>query len=120
LEELGAQLKSNEYYDSVSYIGQSAKSKRDMLWKDINQDHGTGSYPVLKLSEFFVESMDPTFYTHGDALPKQKLGLITSRREKLIHSVAGHALVSLDAVANPFTGIFKGSTQGIIRLSSSA
>jgi hypothetical protein len=91
-----------------------------MLWKDINQDHGTGSYTPLKLTEIFVESMDPTFHTQGDAFPNQKLGFITARREKVIHSIAAHGLVSLNAVANPFTGIFKGSTQGIIRMSSSA
>jgi len=62
--------------------------------------------------------MDSSFYTKGDTMPKE--GLFGSYRTKYIHCVARHGLVSLDTVANPFTGIFKGASQGIVRLSSAA
>ena len=120
LEELS--LKSLPYYQGSSYMGLSAKSKRDQLWKEINADHSTGSYPGVSLAEFFVESMTPTFKSPGDTLPKQKLAMgLTGehQRIKLIHCVAGHALVKLDVVSNPFTGIFQGANYGIARLSSS-
>lgn len=51
--------------------------------------------------------MDPSFYGKGDAMPKAHFG---SHRTKYIHCVARHGLVSLDAVSNPFTGIFRGAS----------
>lgn len=48
-------------------------------------------------------------------------GYFGSHRTKYIHSVGGHGKVSLNTVAgHPFTGIFKGANQGIVRLSSAA
>ena len=94
MEELALQLHDNHWYEDTTYLTQTAKNKRDLLWNQINQDHTPSSYPVLKLTEFFVESMDPTFHTQGDALPDQKIaGFISVKREKLIHCVAGHGLV---------------------------
>ena len=61
----------------------------------------------MKLAGIFLESMEPTFTTKGDSMPKE--GLFGSYRYKYIHCVARHGLVSLDTVPNPFTGIFQGA-----------
>jgi len=55
-------------------------------------------------------------------MPMQKpaLALSKSLRPKLIHCIGGHALVKLETVSNPFTGMFQGANYGIARLSSSS
>jgi len=109
LEELELHSLKLEYYNSDSYQNKSAKSKRDQLWEEINHDHTQGKFPLdFQLVGFFAEDLKPTFEYWGDAMPAT--GIFGSYRTKYIHSVGGHGLVSLDAVANPFTGIFKGST----------
>jgi len=62
--------------------------------------------------------MNPSFFTVGDVFD-QNYHWYESQRKKLIHSVAGHGKVSLIARENqPFTGLFQGATEGIVRLSS--
>lgn len=61
--------------------------------------------------------MDPTFDTPGDAM---KPGWFGSVRTKYIHSVGVVGKVKFVAKPNPYTGIFKGANNGLIRLSSAA
>ena len=112
-------IKSESYYSSAGYLGLSATDKLNHLWSEITHDQTPSSYPsTLGLAEIFVESMEPSFDTKGDAM---KPGVLYGHRTKLIHCVAGHAIVSLNSNGNhPFTGIFKGANKGIVRLSSAA
>ena len=89
------------------------------LWSEITSDSKSGSFPSkVGLAGIFVEAMEPSFSTKGDAM---EAGYFGSHRTKYIHSVGGHGKVSLNTVAgHPFTGIFKGANQGIVRLSSAA
>lgn len=61
--------------------------------------------------------MAPSFTQKGDAFAINFWG--GSARKKLIHSVGAVAKVELiPAAGNPFTGIFKGAKNGLMRLSS--
>ena len=63
----------------------SAKAKQDQLWAKIISDTSSGSFPSsLELPGIFVESMEPTFKTKGDAMGP---GVVYGNREKYIHSV---------------------------------
>jgi len=81
-------------------------------------DENAGKFPSkLGLLGLFTESMNPTFDIVGDAM--QKPHRFSSHRTKVIHSVGGHAKVTMKAASgHPFTGVFKGFTEGIVRLSS--
>lgn len=61
-----------------------------------------------------VEALDPTFSTKGDAMPSGPLGT----RGKYIHTVGVVGKVTFEATSSKYTGIFKGATNGLIRLSS--
>lgn len=72
------------------------------------------------MAGLFFESMDPTFSTKGDAMPKNTWWP-NSIRTKFIHSVGVHGKVKFVSTGDhPYTGIFKGASSGIIRLSSAA
>jgi len=65
----------------------------------------TGSFPsAFALPGLFVESMEPSFSTAGDAMPTQGLGW---DRTKYIHSVGAVGKVKFVPIKNsPYTGIF--------------
>jgi len=111
--------KSLKFFGESSYLGMSAENKMNQLWSEVTADSNPGSFPSkLGLAGIFVEAMEPSFSTKGDAMEP---GFFGSHRTKYIHSVAGHGKVSLNATAgHPFTGIFKGANLGIVRLSSAA
>ena len=81
----------------------------------------TSTFPsTLELAKIFFESMNPTFKTPGDTMPKGSLWPHKLRR-KYIHSVGVHGKVKFVSTGtHPYTGIFKGADHGIIRLSSAA
>lgn len=112
LQELSGQ--SNAYYGSSSYIAKSAVQKQKELWSEISATAGKkGSWPGLTLAGIFVEDMEPTFNTAGDAMP--------AGRKKYIHTVGNVAKCKwVSAGGHPYTGIFKGATHGLVRLSSAA
>ena len=63
----------------------------------------------------FIESMNPTFDTAGDLMPSGIFGT----RVKYIHSVGVVGKVKfVSNDANTYSGIFKGATKGLIRLSA--
>jgi hypothetical protein len=62
----------------------------------------------------FTEKMAPTFEHIGDAMPATLL----SYRRKYIHSVGVTGKVKFLAYENPYTGMFRGADQGLIRLSA--
>lgn len=66
----------------------------------------------------FIESMCPTFQAKGDELPWEKDLLFYHWRNKYIHSVGTVGQVELRNLGNhPYTGVFEGTSQGIVRLS---
>jgi len=77
----------------------------------------SGSFPGIKLPGVFVETMEPTFSTKGDAMPSEFLGM--THRTKYIHSVGAVGKVKfVSSKDHQYTGIFEGADHGIIRLSS--
>jgi hypothetical protein len=83
----------------------------DKLWNKISEDQTNGEWP--KPSEgihVMTESLMPTFHHLGDEFP--------SDRKKLIHCVGVTAKAKL-VISNPkYTGMLKGSSDMIIRLST--
>lgn len=108
----------NKYFWSKEYLAKSAEDKLADLWKEITADTTSGSFPsAVELPGIFLESMEPTFQSPGDAMPPGKL---YGNRRKYIHSVGAVGKVKYVAKSNKYTGIFKGANQGLIRLSSAA
>jgi len=113
------QNQPNTYFRSADYLKKKASDKMVDLWTEISSDKSTGKFPsAVELAGIFVESMNPTFETKGDALGE---GIIYGTRTKYIHSVGVVGKVRFaSAGGHPYTGIFKGADQGLIRLSSAA
>jgi hypothetical protein len=97
-------------------LSASASDKRDSLWGNVIADTTSAEFPSnLKLLGMFAESMSPTFDTPGDLMPSNWLG----KRVKYIHSVGVVSKVSFKAnEASTYSGIFKGASQGLIRMSA--
>ena len=117
LQQLAGQ--SQAFFSASSYLASSATSKMNSLWSEVTADSNPGEFPSkLGLAGIFVESMEPTFSTKGDAM---EAGYFGSHRTKYIHSVGAHGKVVLNSTgAHPFTGLFQGANHGIVRLSSAA
>ena len=117
LQQLAGQ--SEAFFSASSYLASSATSKMNSLWSEVTADSNPGEFPSkLGLAGIFVESMEPTFSTKGDAMEG---GYFGSHRTKYIHSVGAHGKVVLNSTgAHPFTGLFQGANHGIVRLSSAA
>jgi hypothetical protein len=109
----------NSYFWSKEYLAKSAEDKLDDLWTNIMEDTTSGKFPsVVELPGIFLESMEPSFSGKGDAMPA---GSLYGTRTKYIHSVGAVGKVKFVAKStSPYTGIFKGADQGLIRLSSAA
>jgi len=101
-----------EDFSSDSYQSLSANDKMSKLWSKINEDQSElGFYNPLTLATIFLEPMDPTFDHVSDTFP--------FLRKKLIHTVGVIAQGELVVdPANPYTGIFEGASNVLIRLSS--
>jgi len=104
---------------SDEYLLLSAAEKNAILWEKCLKN--TTSAPWLsglELTGLFTESMCPTFRAQGDELPWQK-GLAFYRwRKKYIHTVGTVGQVELRSLGgHPYTGIFEGATQGLVRFS---
>lgn len=75
------------------------------------------SYPGGRFGEVFLISMDPTFDTLGDVMPKSR-NWPHHQRKKYVHSVGTHGKIKFVPQGDqPYTGIFKGADYGIVRLS---
>ena len=88
------------------------------LWAEISATaNKSDKFPEgLALAEIFVESMEPTFTTKGDAMDSGWFGA----RKKLIHSVGTVGKVKFVPATSDFSGIFKGAEHGLIRFSSAS
>ena len=72
----------------------------------------------MELAKIFIEEMNPTFTTKGDAMPP---GMLWGHRTKFIHSVGAVGKVKfVPAQGNQYTGVLRGADYGLIRLSSAA
>jgi len=88
------------------------------LWTEISATaNESDSFPgKLGQAGIFVESMEPTFSTKGDAMEWGHL----YNRKKLIHSVGTVGKVRFVPATTSYSGIFKGADHGLIRFSSAA
>jgi len=102
------------------YLALPAEDKANRIWENCLVDTTSDSWAsFIDISEMVLESMCPSFNTPGDELPKQFI--IPVLRPKSIHSVGTVARVEwVDLGDHPFTGIFQGATEGIVRLSLAA
>ena len=103
---------SPDDFSSDAYQSQSALSKASQLWSKITADESElGFYNPLLLATIFLEPMSPTFSHVSDTFPLL--------RKKLIHTVGVIAQGELVVdPSNPYTGIFEGASNVLIRLSS--
>lgn len=99
-------------FSSASYQSLSSEAKLSKLWSEISANQTPFSfYNPLILGTIFIESMNPTFDHTSDTLP--------IFRKKLIHTVGNIAQGELIMdPSNPYTGIFQGASNVLIRLSS--
>jgi len=64
-----AQGFSNSFFATEKYIMGSAKSKLGYLWDEITRDSTPyGWFSSASLAQIFIESMEPSFSTKGDAM----------------------------------------------------
>lgn len=60
---------TNKFFGSEVYLMGTAKSKMGYLWDEITRDYSSWAFPgALELAKIFLEEMDPTFTTRGDAM----------------------------------------------------
>jgi len=104
---------------SAEYLQLSAKDKMRRIWENCRQD--TTSAPwlsTLDLTGLFTEDMCPTMRTQGDELPWERGLGFYKWRKKYIHTVGTVGQVEWRSIGDhPYTGIFQGATQGIVRFS---
>ena len=107
-------------FNSKEYLASGGATKKDQLWEQITADENSGSFPSsLELAGIFIEPMNPTFVTQGDQMPSELFGLKT--RTKFIHSVGVVGKVKfVSSNKHPFTGVWQGAKNGLVRLSSAA
>jgi hypothetical protein len=97
---------------------QPASEKEAALWVNITANSESAPWPTqLQDAEILLESMDPTFDYPADQFPYQGLFNLTVR-QKLIHSVGAIAQAQFVAVPNNYTGLFQGSPNNLLRLST--
>lgn len=87
--------------------------------KEVKADQTTyGWYSTVHMAELFVEDMNTSFDPNADGMPCQGLANLETR-PKLIHSVGLVAEAKWVSTGNhPYTGVFKGCDNVLIRLSS--
>jgi len=90
------------------------QEKFDKIWSKVTENTTPyGWYNALSLAGIFFENMKTSFDYVSDSMPKD--------RKKLIHSVGAMGLVEFiaekDKSINPYTGIFRGCSHVVIRLS---
>jgi hypothetical protein len=110
----------DDTFSSAEYLASDASSKKDQLWEKVSANKISGSFPSgAAIAGIFVESMAPTFTTKGDQMPTELFGL--KSRTKYIHSVGVVGKVKFVSNGNhPFTGVWEGAQNGLVRLSSAA
>ncbi|KAJ3273682.1 hypothetical protein HDV01_003961 [Terramyces sp. JEL0728] len=99
----------------------SASTQLAQVWSEIASSPAiSSSYSYSNFELIFVESMQPTIDTVSDELPIEKGIFSSSRRQKRVHAAGAVAQVKFNAVQNPYTGLFQGADNAILRLSLAA
>jgi len=98
------------------YNALPAADKLQRIWENCAFDETSQDWAgAAEIGLMMLESMCPTFNTEGDQLPP---GTVYGTRGKYIHSVGVVGKVEwVDLGGHPYTGIFQGANQGIVRLS---
>jgi len=113
LQDLAIRFANNKDKD---YLKKSAKDKMSALWAKIAENQSPGKWP--NTAGIFLEGMEDTFKAVGDVMP---VNFALQNRTKFIHAVGATGKVRFVSNGNhPYTGIFKGADQGIVRFSSAA
>jgi len=104
---------------SNSYLSLSAAEKSEIIFANCLEDTSSADwFSRLKMPGIFVESMCPTLRTQGDEMPYEDGLIFSGYRNKYIHTVGTVGQVEWRNLGDhPFTGIFEGATQGIVRFS---
>lgn len=99
-------------FTSINYQVKSAKEKSDLLWEAIQKNQTPyGWYSLVKMGIKFFSDFHPTFNHYADHFPAEG-------RAKFIHAVGNVAKARLvPEPGQPYTGIFKGHDNVLIRLS---
>merc|ERR1711936_503544 len=116
---LSSSCDSNTTASSTEYVGLTAAEKMQLLWSKCLESRTPADWFTTKqLMGMFLESMCPTFQAQGDEMPWEKRLLSYGWRNKYIHTVGTVGQVEWrDLGSHPYTGIFQGATQGIVRFS---
>jgi len=97
--------------------------KSQIVWNRVVADRTSNDwYNALQTAELFVESMNTSFTTRADDMPKQYIGGLYTRK-KLIHTVGVvvQAALNIENFQFNYTGIFKtGSDSSLLRFSAAA
>jgi len=96
------------------YLALPAAEKQAIIWDNALMDSSSGQWPGLSLAEIFFESMCPTMEAPGDQMPIAWTG---NPRKKYIHSIGSIGKVEFVSTGNSYTGLFQGSSYGIVRIS---
>jgi len=106
-----------------TYQNKTRFEKVKMVWPLISRDTTSNDwYNTFTMSELFIESMNTSFNTPNDDMPKQFIGDLFTRK-KLVHTVGVHLLMKLemDKGSHNYTGLFKsGVDSAILRFSAAA
>jgi hypothetical protein len=99
-------------FRSPTYLAKSASAKMALLWAKITSNTSPlGFYDDTTFnSEFFTEDMRQSFGPTSD--------ILFTGRKKLIHTVGLIAKANyVPAAGNPYTGVFEGCTNALMRFS---
>jgi hypothetical protein len=98
-------------FSSANYLNLSANEKMDKLWQKISENQTPfGFYSKFEILKIFLSDLWVTFNEKGDVMP--------NGRKKLIHTKGNIAkAVFIQDPDSPYTGIFKGSNNLLIRFS---
>lgn len=100
------------------YLLLSAAEKNAIIFANCQENTTSAEWFGQELVNLFIESMCPTFRTPGDELPWEKNLLFYGWRKKYIHTVGTVGQVEWRNLGDhPYTGIFEGAAQGIVRMS---
>jgi len=104
---------------SDSYLTLSAAEKNEIIFANCLEDTSSADwFSVLEMPGIFIESMCPTLRAQGDELPYEDGIIFYGWRNKYIHTVGAVGQVEWRSQGeHPYTGIFEGASQGIVRFS---
>jgi len=98
-------------FSSDDYQAQTATQKMGQIWSAVMKNTEASTYSKLKTAAIFLEDLSESFTWMGDTLPKSHV--------KSIHSVGNVAQAEwVSSGDHPFTGVFEGWKQVLVRLSS--